>query len=82
MTSSLSLQVVLRIPVGIVNDDGVGCDKVDAETTGTSTQQEDESEKKKYRKKVQQIDESIICGGRLFYFCSCVSYISFSFLNT
>ena len=28
-------------PVTVVNDDGIGCHKVDPETSGTSTEQED-----------------------------------------
>jgi hypothetical protein len=37
-----SLQIGLRIPVRIVENDDVGCGKVDTETTGSSSQEEDE----------------------------------------
>ena len=44
MATSLGLKVVLRIPVRVVNDHGVGCDKIDAKATGSSAEQKYESE--------------------------------------
>ena len=42
MSAREGLDVVVRIPIGIVNDDGVGGGQIDAETTGASRQKEDE----------------------------------------
>ena len=42
VSSCLSLKVVLRIPVAVKNDDGVGRRKVHSKTSGTSWQQETE----------------------------------------
>ena len=39
----MGLKVVLRIPVRVVYDYGVGCDKIDAKATGASAQQKHES---------------------------------------
>ena len=43
MTACLRLQVVLRIPVRVVDDDGVGGGQVDAEAARARTQQEGEA---------------------------------------
>ena len=40
VTASLRLQVVLRVPVRVVDDDGVGGRQVDAQPTRTRAQQE------------------------------------------
>ncbi len=40
MTASLCLEVVLRVPVRVVDDDSVSCREVDTETPRTSAQQE------------------------------------------
>ena len=37
------LEIILWVPVGVVDDDGVGGGQIDAETAGASTQQEDEA---------------------------------------
>ena len=46
MAAGLSLEIVLRVPVAVVDDDRVGGDQVDAEASGFGAQQEYESEKK------------------------------------
>ena len=43
VTARLRLQVVLRVPVGVVDDDGVGYRQVDAEPARARAQQEDEA---------------------------------------
>ena len=43
MTPRLRLQVVLWVPVGVVDDDGIGSRQVDAQAACTRTQQEDEA---------------------------------------
>jgi hypothetical protein len=53
VAAGLSLQIILRVPVAVVDDDGVGGHQVDAETSGFGAQQEDKSvEKKEKEKKV------------------------------
>jgi hypothetical protein len=47
VTSGLSLEIVLRVPVAVVDDDGVGGDQVDAQASGFGAQQEDKSVEKK-----------------------------------
>ena len=42
MRSVHGLQVHLRVPIGVVDDDDVGGVQVDAETTGSSGQHEEE----------------------------------------
>lgn len=37
-----SLQICLRVPIAVKEDDNVGGNKVDTETTSTSGEQEDE----------------------------------------
>jgi hypothetical protein len=41
------LEIILRVPVAVVDDDGVGGHQVDAETSGFGAQQEDKSVEKK-----------------------------------
>ncbi len=40
MTASLCLEVILRVPVRVIDDDRVSCCEVNTETARTSTQQE------------------------------------------
>ena len=47
MAAGLSLEIVLRVPVAVVDDDGVGGDQVDAQASGFGAQQEDKSVEKK-----------------------------------
>lgn len=43
MDQKLDLQVVLRVPVGVEDDAGVGGGEVDAQASGAGAQQEDEA---------------------------------------
>ena len=43
MATSLGLQIVLRVPVTVVNDDGVGSRQIDTQTAGFGAEQENES---------------------------------------
>jgi hypothetical protein len=42
VSSILSLKILMRIPVGVEDDDSVGSLEIEAETSGASRQQEDE----------------------------------------
>jgi hypothetical protein len=42
VSSILSLKILMRIPVGVEDDNGVGSLEIEAETSGASRQQEDE----------------------------------------
>jgi hypothetical protein len=42
VSSILSLKILMRIPVGVEDDNGVGSLQIEAEASGASRQQEDE----------------------------------------
>ena len=43
MTTCLSLQIVLRVPVAVVDNDRISCSQIYAHTTGFSAQKEYET---------------------------------------
>lgn len=46
------LQVILRVPVRVEDDTGVGRSQVDSESSGTSTQKEDKAVRVRARKPI------------------------------